>query len=1362
MKDDLEAIRRNARDLGNSFDGANKEFQQSEKSMRELAKEANRLRKALAQATDPEEQKRLTAEINRTETAMSALGKSTRRNAALTRQLKNESEDMNRELHQATDPDRARKLQKGLQRVNRELKDIKRSSNQAADEMRRVGNSAERMETGFRRLGVAIGAAFALDRIRDFGREVITRFAGFDQAQAEVRALTRAGEEQMETMRNLAKQLGGETRFSAQQAADAQATLARAGLTVNEIQGVLPGVLQLAAAGNLDLAEASEIATGALGAYGLEVDEITRINDVFAKTANSATTTVGELGSAFRVAAPVTSALGVPVEELSAALGVLAEQQIRGAEAGTALRSGLSRLIDPPKDAQRALERLGVQLRDSEGQFVGLVDLFRQFEAAGADARDMVQIFGVQQGGRFTALLNKGADAIAGMNEELLNSQGFAEETAKIMEDNLQGDIRRLNSAWESFTNELAEGNKGALRDLIQTIAELLGYLANWLRGTQATMEQQEAFNNVMETVRQGAELLLAAFLALTKTGRRLSQQFVNLGKAVLRTGKTFGRMLGSVSKFRAGLRASGRSLKAFRTSVVATGKAIARAFAPIVILEGILALRDAIGSLTDDFDAAKETAESFKREMMLVNDEIQRQQNEMNDLFQALKNVGDQQGEKAKIIKQLNEQYGEYLGNLDLERASIHQISIIQRRANEALADQLRLKALNAEMEELGERRASVAVDARMIQAELDAEAEQISGAMDEAEEMLGTVGREATGILTMFTHGIGRAMDEGELADLENAMDAYSSQMENLQAEIDEITQRQGTVTMDEFLENMSLALLRKGAEEEGEEVGEAYAQGMQQGIEQGAGDGDGIAEATTNALKQGAEEAKAALDQLFAELEAEYQQERDRIAEQFLAGTTTEEQYNEAIERLDREHLQDRIDLRNAYNMQVRSLLNEQRQAEVRERQELLKELEQLDRREFQAQVNIQQRGGADQQIEAARRIANRRIQEEEATASEIQRIEMELADEIRDIRLTALEESFDQEAAIYNLQVDDIRRHYQNREDIIERYYDRQLELAQGNEELLADIEEQRTRALEENLQQRTDAIQAAAEREINIWSNMQAEIFGVAQEWGEMRLQNLENRAQRRENKLNEQRERELAAVGNNERRRAEINARFNQQQAAQERQLQQERERIARRQLRLEKAQYTAETAIKIAQAIQNANLSATNTLASTPFPANIGFAATVLSLGLGWVTKMRQTPQAFKEGGWVERQNGERPGIDTVSARLTEGEFVLTKEAAGKWADYLEAINAGNLTPEQFAQSFTPLPDFTPMMLSASKGEARPQASFSIDYKRLGKEVGKQVPQVQLQVDEDGFYVRQERFRKRQTIKRTRYGAKR
>ncbi|WP_154912227.1 phage tail tape measure protein, partial [Klebsiella michiganensis] len=312
-----------------------------------------------------------------------------------------------------------------------------------------------------------------------------------DEEMSRVQALTRLdkGDSQLAALRAQAKKLGAETAFTTRDAASGQAFLAMAGFTPQSIQAALPGVLNMALAGGMDLGESADIGSNILSQFRLDPKEMDRVSDVLTAAFTRTNTDLRGIGEAMTYAGVGAEKLGVSVEEAAALVGVLAAQGIRGSMAGTGLRASLSRLASPVGKAKDALKELGVSVADSTGKMRPiegvLTDLFKTTKKYGNT--DQLSFFkdiaGEEAANSLQTLVQAaGSGQLQKLLSELKKSQGEALKAAKVMADNLGGDLKNLDSAWEGFRIQVEETADGPLRKLTQNLSDVITAASEWVK----------------------------------------------------------------------------------------------------------------------------------------------------------------------------------------------------------------------------------------------------------------------------------------------------------------------------------------------------------------------------------------------------------------------------------------------------------------------------------------------------------------------------------------------------------------------------------------------------------------------------------------------------------------------------------------------------------------------------------------------------------------------------------------------------------------------------------------------------------------------------------------------------------------
>lgn len=292
----------------------------------------------------------------------------------------------------------------------------------------------------------------------------------FDKTMARVGAVSNASAEDLGRLRDKARELGASTVFSASQAAEGMTYLAMAGFKTEDMLTAMPGMLNLASAGQVDLANASDIAASMLNGFGLEASQINRVADTMVNTFANSSTDLQGLGETMKYVAPVAASMGVDLETVAAMAGKLGDNAIRGSQAGTAMRAVFTRLVAPATEGQKALYALGVSVKDAQGNVRAMPDVLKDIGVAlnklpqAAQAAIKKDIFGQEAMSAAGILMNNAVDGTLQNFIDKVKEAGSAERVAKEQTDNLDGDLASLNSAFEETQLTLSEAVTPAIR----------------------------------------------------------------------------------------------------------------------------------------------------------------------------------------------------------------------------------------------------------------------------------------------------------------------------------------------------------------------------------------------------------------------------------------------------------------------------------------------------------------------------------------------------------------------------------------------------------------------------------------------------------------------------------------------------------------------------------------------------------------------------------------------------------------------------------------------------------------------------------------------------------------------------------
>lgn len=308
---------------------------------------------------------------------------------------------------------------------------------------------------------------------------VIGELRGFDQSMQTVRGITQATEQEFNTLRQAALDLGRETRFSSTEAAQGIEFLGRAGLDTASILDVLPTTLNLAAAAGVGLADSADVLTNVMSAFNAETSQTSQFADVMSAAVNNANTNFSQLSIALRQVAPIAAATGASIEETSAAIGVLGNNAIQGEQAGTALRAIIASLIDPSTNARTAIQGLGLTLEEVNPERVGIVGAFEALASAEASTADVTRIFG-REAAAAAVVLRDNTGAVRDLEGVLQTAEGTTQRLAETMDDSLNGSLLRAQSAFSGLIQSLGQaGLVDVLRDAFDNASDSINRLTD-------------------------------------------------------------------------------------------------------------------------------------------------------------------------------------------------------------------------------------------------------------------------------------------------------------------------------------------------------------------------------------------------------------------------------------------------------------------------------------------------------------------------------------------------------------------------------------------------------------------------------------------------------------------------------------------------------------------------------------------------------------------------------------------------------------------------------------------------------------------------------------------------------------------
>ncbi len=496
--------------------------------------------------------------------------------------LKNAQEQAKAQLENGTlGQDKYDALQREIVETEQELQRLQQeaiNSNEtlckieaAGQKFQTVGNTIAGVGQKFLPVTAAVGA---------LGMTAIKTTADFDSSMSQVQAtmgitkdsmsdLNGASVNTMDALRDLAKQMGAETAFSASECADAMNYLALAGYDTQEIYDTLPTVLNLAAAGDIDLASASDMVTDAMSALGMETSEADTMVDQMAKTASLTNTSVAQLGEGILTIGATARTVKGGTAELNAALGILANNGIKSAEGGTHLRNVILSLQNPTDKAAAQMEALGISVYDSEGNMRSLNDILGDLNTAmeGMTAQEksniIGQIFNKTDLSAVNALLANTGDTWDSLQQSIADSGGAAQQMADTQLDNLSGQLTLLKSALEGLAISFGEILMPAVRTAVEKV--------------QAFVDKLNSLDDAQKQTAVKIALIAAAIGPL----------LIALGKTI----STVGSVMTGFSVLTKGVAKLGVKLAGSTGSVTSLGSALGAVAGPVLAVVAIVAV---------------------------------------------------------------------------------------------------------------------------------------------------------------------------------------------------------------------------------------------------------------------------------------------------------------------------------------------------------------------------------------------------------------------------------------------------------------------------------------------------------------------------------------------------------------------------------------------------------------------------------------------------------------------------------------------------------------------------------------------------------------------------------------------------
>lgn len=399
-------------------------------------------------------------------------------------------------------------------------------------------------------------------KVKDFGANLTTKVtfpvaavgglalktaADFDAGMSEVQSISGATGKDFDALRAKAREMGEKTQFTATQSAEALKYMAMAGWDTDKMLSGLPGVMNLAAASGEELGRVSDVVTDAMTAFGMSADKATHFSDVLAQVSAKSNTNVGLMGDTFKYVAPVAGALGYSVEDTGLAIGLMANQGIKGSQAGTALRSMLTRLAAPTKEVSGTMQKLGVHLTDSQGKMLPFRDVIKQlrekFKGLSEEqkAQAAASIAGERGMSGLLAIVNSGDKDFDALTASIGHCDGAAQHMADVRMDNLSGQWKPLKSQLQELAINMSDQLVPYLRKAVAWVRKLVAKFNSLSPSTKKLI-------SIIAAVVAAAGPIIFIGGAIMATVGKLVGGIGNLISFVGRIGPVIGTAIGKIS----------------------------------------------------------------------------------------------------------------------------------------------------------------------------------------------------------------------------------------------------------------------------------------------------------------------------------------------------------------------------------------------------------------------------------------------------------------------------------------------------------------------------------------------------------------------------------------------------------------------------------------------------------------------------------------------------------------------------------------------------------------------------------------------------------------------------------------------
>lgn len=690
------------------------------------------------------------------------------------------------------------KLNSELNQNDKYLDEAKNSADGCATSIDQYGNEIDEAGKKTSDFGEIVKGSLTVDAIEAGlkalvnGIKQVAEFsyeagASFEASMSKVQAISGATGAELDALTAKAKEMGATTMFSATESADALQYMAMAGWKASDMISGLPAIMNLAAASGENLATVSDIVTDDLTAFGLSAEDAGHFADVLAAASSNANTNVSLMGETFKYAGSIAGAMGYSIEDLAVATGLMANNGIKASNAGTALRSVITRMAKPTKESQMAMDALKLSLTDGEGNMLSFMNIMEQMrdKFAGLTEAEKAQYAAMLAGktgmSGLLAIVNASETDFEKLTSAIDNCNGAAKEMADIMQDNLKGKVTILQSALEGLGISVYDVFSDDLKKGVEAATEAVDKLHDSVENGDIGVSLNKMSDALGEMIETGVKL-----------GENVLPVLIDAFTWIIDHGATVAGTIAGIMAFKTTMDVAAGAVAAFN--------AVCAANPYVLLAAGIAALSGALIGLVADTARANEAVEEINERYGKLNstiDEYCRESDEkkksleaegeasrklvseLEDLQSKTHLTSEEQMRQQAIIDQLNAQYPDLNLAIDDQTGKLNMSTDAIKDNIEALLDQAKALAAQEDMVETAKK----LYDAEKQLADIEKEQEETMKAVSEARQ-------QAVDELNEY----GRVTDETQekvTAATEN-QDALRNKYDETQASIEELTGR------------------------------------------------------------------------------------------------------------------------------------------------------------------------------------------------------------------------------------------------------------------------------------------------------------------------------------------------------------------------------------------------------------------------------------------------------------------------------------------------------------------------------------------------------------------------------------------